>query len=95
MNTKEKLITIVLLMMGLVTTVSAATGPFEAFKDSFIQQAQQYVVPILIIITIIAAGITYMKTKDWIISLVTGGISAAIIGGAITLATKFVDFNLS
>ncbi len=95
MKTKEKVITSLLLLMGLSTTVFASAGPFEAFKDSFIQQAQQYVVPILIIITIIAAGITYMKTKDWIISLVTGGISAAIIGGAVTLATKFIDFNLS
>lgn len=95
MKTKEKILTFMLLIMAASNTMFAATGPFEAFKDSFIQQAQNYVLPILIIITIIAAGITYMKTKDWIISLVTGGISAAIIGGAITLATKFVDFNLS
>ncbi len=95
MKIKEKIIIFVLLLMGLSTTVFAATGPFEAFETSFIQQAQQYVVPILIIVTIIAAGITYMKTKDWIISLVTGGISAAVIGGAVTLAAKFVDFNLS
>jgi len=95
MKVKEKVLTILLLAMAATTSVFAAIGPFEAFKGSFIQQAQNYVVPVILVITIIAAGITYMKTKDWVISLVTGGISAAIIGGAITLATKFADFNLS
>ncbi len=95
MSVRKKILTFLLLAMAASTTVFASTGPFEAFKGSFIQQAQNYVLPILIMITIIAAGVTYMKTKDWIISLVTGGISAAIIGGAVTLATKFADFNMS
>ncbi len=95
MKVREKMLTFLLLIMAASTTVFAATGPFEAFKGSFIEQAQNYVLPVLIMITIIAAGVTYMKTKDWIISLVTGGISTAIIGGAVTLATKFSDFNIS
>ncbi len=94
-DNKQKYVIFAVLVLSYATSVFAATGPFSAFEASFFAQAKQYVLPVVLMVTIVAAGITYMKTKDWVVSLVVGGISAGIIGGAIQLASSFADFNLS
>jgi len=73
----------------------ATTEPFAAFHDTFINQAKSYIIPLLSIVTIVAGGTTYMKTKDWTISLIVAAIAAALIGGAPDIATKFRDFTIT
>ncbi|WP_152182876.1 hypothetical protein [Sulfurimonas indica] len=81
-----------MLALGALATNSFAAGPIDAFKTTFLDQSTQFAVPVILFLVLIAAAITYMRTKDWTISLVVGGISAAIIGGAASLVTSFSGF---
>jgi hypothetical protein len=81
-------------MLFLGVNLLFASDPIGDFKTTFWEQVQSYIIPIILIVTIIASGITYMKTKDWTISLVVGAIVAAIVGGAPSLAEKFASFNI-
>lgn len=83
-----------LLMLCVAFASSAfADGPVDSFKTAFLDQSTQFAVPVILFMVLIAAAITYMKTKDWTISLVVGGIAAAIIGGAASLTTSFSAFT--
>jgi len=98
MEAKRKsnlLILFMILGIGLAMNLFAATDPFAIFKNNFFAEAKTYAIPVLLLVTLGATGITYMQTKDWTKSLVVGGISAAILGGSATLADYFgaYDFN--
>lgn len=92
---KNKLFTKFFLLLSIFSSslFAAAVGPIESFKVAFIDQSTNYAVPVILFVVLIATAITYMKTKDWTISLVTGAISAALIGGASSLLTSFSGFT--
>ena len=90
-----KKIFVALLALVAFTSNAFADGPIEDFKTTFLDQSTEFAVPVVLFMVLVAAAITYMKTKDWTISLVVGAISAAIIGGAASLVTSFSSFTFS
>jgi len=88
-----KFFTLLFMMFG--SYAFGADSPIEAFKDTFFTQVQNYVIPVILIVTLVASGITFMKTKDWTMSLVVGAIAGAIVGGSPSLVAMFTDFNIS
>jgi len=71
------------------TAASATSTAGEVFKDALMTQTEDYVIPSIILLIIVASVIAYMKTKDWTTTLVAGAISAAILAGASTFVTSF------
>jgi len=88
----KKIFVALLALMALASS-ALADGPIESFKTTFLDQSTQFAIPVILFLVLVAAAITYMKTKDWTISLVVGAISAAIIGGASSLVTSFSSFT--
>ena len=87
---RSSFLTKVFGMMAITAAnVYAEESAAEKFYTVLEEQTNSYIVPSIILIIVIASAITYMKTKDWTVSLVTGAISAAIIGGVKTLVDAF------